>query len=497
MSFCETVGSLAPAAVTKMASTGEKHRTGPSEEPEAKKPRPADAGDSVLESAANYEGVFDGCLGFGLKSALIVVDFTKAYTTPGSKWYCPGKHFGVVDAIAESKPVLDIARRKGVPIFYTTVYFEHATDGGIFTQKIPLLRTWTKDNVLCDIDDSIRPKTTDGFIVKHYPSAFHGTNLASSLWAIGVDTCIVIGCSTSGCIRATVLEGMQLGFRCIVPRECVGDRTESIHNSNLFDMHAKNGDVVAKQVVMDHLNAMSDVDRHVEAEDKELGIGKGTFVAEQPAVVTTADNKANYKGLFDGGLGFGQKSALIVVDFMKAYTSPESKLYCPGAGFGVVDAVAESKPLLDLARRKRMPIFYTKVQYEHETDGGVFTQKIPLLRTLTPDNPLVGIDESIKPQRSDVLIIKQYPSAFFGTNLACNLRAAGVDTCIVIGCSTSGCIRATVLDGMQQGFRCIVPRECVGDRIESIHESNLFDMNAKNGDVVAKQVVLDYIATLP
>ena len=197
-------------------------------------------------------------------------------------------------------------------------------------------------------------------------------------------------------------------------------------------------------------------------------------------------NKENYQGVFDGSLGFGKKSAVIVIDFTKAYTTEGSPWFCPGKGFGVVDAVTESKPLLDLARSKSVPIFYTKVYYEHPTDGGVFTQKIPLLRTWTRDNPLCEINCSIAPQEGDSVLVKQYPSAFFGTNLACNLSALGVDTCIIIGCSTSGCIRASVLDGMQHGFRCVVPRECVGDRTENIHESNLFDMNAKNGDVVAK-----------
>merc|ERR1712048_780538 len=175
---------------------------------------------------------------------------------PGSKFYCPGKGYGVVDAVAESKPLLALAREKGVPIFYTTVYFEHPTDGGVFTQKIPLLRTWTKDNPLVQIDDSIKPKDADNVLVKQYPSAFFGTNLACNLRAINVDTCIVIGCSTSGCIRATVLDGMQQGFRCIVPRECVGDRTETIHEANLFDINAKNGDVVPKKVVTDYLNSL-------------------------------------------------------------------------------------------------------------------------------------------------------------------------------------------------------------------------------------------------
>merc|ERR1719446_1934944 len=106
---------------------------------------------------------------------------------------------------------------------------------------------------------------------------------------------------------------------------------------------------------------------------------------------------------------------------------------------------------------------------------------------MTKDNPLIQIDDTVAPQEGDSVLVKQYPSAFFGTGLASNLRALNVDTCIVIGCSTSGCIRASVLEGMQLGFRCIVPRECVGDRTESIHEANLFDMNAKNGDVVSKQ----------
>eukprot|EP01062_Namystynia_karyoxenos_P084067 TRINITY_DN9811_c0_g1_i1.p2 TRINITY_DN9811_c0_g1~~TRINITY_DN9811_c0_g1_i1.p2 ORF type:complete len:255 (+),score=108.27 TRINITY_DN9811_c0_g1_i1:62-766(+) len=207
-------------------------------------------------------------------------------------------------------------------------------------------------------------------------------------------------------------------------------------------------------------------------------------------------NQENYKGLFDGGLGFGQKSAVIVVDFTNAYTQSGSRWYCPGKGYGVVDAVAQSRDLLALARAKGVPVFYTKVFYEHPSDGGVFTQKIPLLRTWTKDNPLCEIDASIAPQSGDVVLVKQYPSAFFGTSLASNLRALNVDTCVVIGCSTSGCIRATVLEGMQHGFRCIVPRECVGDRTESVHESNLFDINAKNGDVVAKQVVMDHFAAL-
>ena len=447
----------------------------------------------------NYKGIFEGVLGFGQKAAVIVVDFTKAYTTPASHWFCGGKGFGVVDAIAESKPLIELARSKGVPIFYTKVCFEHPTDGGIFTQKIPLLRTWTKDNPLVEIDANVAPHAGDSVLVKQYPSAFFGTNLACNLRAINVDTCIIIGCSTSGCIRASVLDGMQHGFRCIVPRECVGDRTQSIHESNLFDMNAKNGDIVDKAIVMQVLASCgSDIQQTIEQPAKQTRVGspQTTLINNQNASHDMSSNAQNYKGIFEGVLGFGQKAAVIVVDFTKAYTTPASHWFCGGKGFGVVDAIAESKPLIELARSKGVPIFYTKVCFEHPTDGGIFTQKIPLLRTWTKDNPLVEIDANVAPHAGDSVLVKQYPSAFFGTNLACNLRAINVDTCIIIGCSTSGCIRASVLDGMQHGFRCIVPRECVGDRTQSIHESNLFDMNAKNGDVVDKAVVMDYVSSL-
>ena len=357
--------------------------------------------------------------------------------------------------------------------------YEHPSEGGIYVKKVPLLRTWTKDNPLTEFHEEIAPQATDSIIVKQYPSAFFGTNLAGNLRAIGVDTCIIIGCPTSGCIRASVLDGMQNGFRCIVPRECVGDRMESAHKSNLFDMNAKNGDVVTTNVVMDYLNGMDGAQ-----------VGSSSKIPRQE--LSTSNKSIEGEGVSET-VGFGKRAAMIVIDFSYAYTSSGSPFLCDGKGFGVVDAVAESKGLIELARQKGVPIFYTKVFFEHPTDGGVFTQKIPLLRTWTKDNPLTEIHADIAPQATDSIIVKQYPSAFFGTNLASNLRAIGVDTCIIIGCSTSGCIRASVLDGMQHGFRCIIPRECVGDRTASVHESNLFDMNAKFGDVVPKAVVMDYL----
>ncbi|CAK9067509.1 Maleamate amidohydrolase (Nicotinate degradation protein F) [Durusdinium trenchii] len=445
----------------------------------------------MTSNVENYKGVLDGRLGFGQKAAVLVIDFTKAYTTPSSPFYCNGQGFGVTDAIREAKPLIELARSKGVPIIYTKMFYEHPTDGGVFAQKVPLLRTWRKDNPLVEIDDSIKPCETDIIIVKQYPSTFFGTNVACNLRAIHVDTCIIVGCSTSGCIRSSVLDGMQYGFRCIVPRECVGDRTQSIHEANLFDMNAKNGDVLSKKVVMDYLNSLgTDMSSRP---SKRLCSEQADGAGHVPCGVEALQNLENYQGVFDGKLGFGRKVALIVIDFTKAYVTPSSPFYCNGRGFGVTDAIKESKPLIELCRSKGVPIVYTQVCYGHPSDGGVFTQKIALLRTWTKENPMVEIEESIAPHQGDNVIVKQYPSAFFGTNLACNLRAIDVDTCIIIGCSTSGCIRASVLDGMQHGFRCIVPRECVGDRTQSIHESNLFDINAKFGDVVDKSTVMEHV----
>ncbi|MCL6512022.1 MAG: isochorismatase family protein [Anaerolineae bacterium] len=199
----------------------------------------------------------------------------------------------------------------------------------------------------------------------------------------------------------------------------------------------------------------------------------------------------NYKGVFDGRLGFGKKPAVLVVDFIRAYTTSGSALFAPP----VCDAVMETAELLDAARARGVLVIYTRVLYnKNGLDGGIFVQKVPVLRTLVEGEPLAEIVPELAPHPGDVILVKQYASAFFGTSLASLLTAQGVDTLILTGCSTSGCVRATAVDGMQHGFRVIVPRECVGDRRPEPHEANLFDIHSKYGDVVSKQEVLDYLA---
>ena len=156
----------------------------------------------------------------------------------------------------------------------------------------------------------------------------------------------------------------------------------------------------------------------------------------------TRDLKENYKGAFDGSLGFGNKPALILVDFVEAYFDHDSPLYA-----GVDDALACAIRIRDAARDAGIPIFYTNVVYQPGgADGGVFYRKVPALEVFVAGNPLGAWPNGLEPAADEYVISKQYPSAFFGTSLAATLTANGIDTLIITGLTTSGCIRATCID---------------------------------------------------
>jgi len=199
----------------------------------------------------------------------------------------------------------------------------------------------------------------------------------------------------------------------------------------------------------------------------------------------------NYQGVWDSRLGFGKKSAIIVIDLLQGYTTEGSPLYAPG----VVDCVKEMPELLDLAREKGVPIIHTRVLYTapNYEDGGVWIKKAPVLRDLVAGNPYAEFCDAVVPKAGEPVIVKQYASAFFGTSLVATLNGLDVDTLIITGCTTSGCIRATAVDAVQHGFRPICVRECIGDRHEGPHEANLFDINAKYGDVISKQETMEYL----
>ncbi|MBC3478021.1 isochorismatase family protein [Pseudomonas taiwanensis] len=202
-----------------------------------------------------------------------------------------------------------------------------------------------------------------------------------------------------------------------------------------------------------------------------------------------ASASENYAGVWDNRVGFGKKAALVVIDFVKAYTLEGAPLFAAG----VAPAVEQTKGLLESARRNDITVIHTTVNYNTSTffDGGVWVKKAPVLKCLV-QKPFSEVCEGVEPLETETVISKQYASAFFGTSLASMLTAAGIDTIVLAGCSTSGCIRATAVDGVQNGFRVIVPRECVGDRHEGPHEANLFDINSKYGDVVSRQSVIEY-----
>lgn len=208
--------------------------------------------------------------------------------------------------------------------------------------------------------------------------------------------------------------------------------------------------------------------------------------------MSAEDVESNYAGVFEGRIGFGQRPALILIDFVEAYFVKGSPLYA-----GVEPALEAALRLRDAARAAGVPVIYTNVEYHPSlADGGVFTRKIAALGCFARGNPLGGWPKGLEPGDDELVITKQYASAFFGTSLASTLAANGHDSLVITGVTTSGCIRASCVDACQHGFIPIIPQEAVGDRHEAVHRANLFDMNAKYGDVVGIAEVLDHFARL-
>jgi maleamate amidohydrolase len=196
---------------------------------------------------------------------------------------------------------------------------------------------------------------------------------------------------------------------------------------------------------------------------------------------------------FHGRAGFGRRPALVVVDMTVGFTDPSSPLHCDLEA--VVEAIGR---LLTAARDAELPVVYTTVAYG-EADrrtAAAFIDKVPALLTLEAGSRWTEIDARLAPRPDEPVITKLFASAFFGTPLASLLASAGCDGVIVTGASTSGCIRATAVDALQHGYRVTVPREAVGDRNPAAHEANLYDVDAKYGDVVPLEEALDRLRVL-
>ena len=204
------------------------------------------------------------------------------------------------------------------------------------------------------------------------------------------------------------------------------------------------------------------------------------------------DLERSYAADFRGHLEFGSAPALIVVDAVEAYVDPASPLYA-----GVEAAVGVIARLLEGARAAAIPVIYTVVSYRPDgADGGLFWKKLPALRAFMQGSPYARIPDAIAPRADELVLTKHYASAFFGTTLASDLAARRVDTLVITGFSTSGCVRATALDALQHGYAPFVVKDACGDRHPAPHESNLFDLQAKYAEVVDAVHVLRAVAAL-
>ncbi|HEY1364724.1 MAG TPA: isochorismatase family protein [Xanthobacteraceae bacterium] len=189
-------------------------------------------------------------------------------------------------------------------------------------------------------------------------------------------------------------------------------------------------------------------------------------------------------------IGFGERPALLVIDMLKAFTNPQMML-----GANLDREIEAIKPLLAVAHERKIPVIFSTVIYNDADlkDAGIWALKQKGVATLKGGTEGVEVDSRLDFRRTDSLLVKKYASCFFGTDLISRLLSARVDTLIIVGCTTSGCVRATAVDAVQTGLRPMVVREAVGDRSAAAHEQSLFDLDAKYADVVSLEETLHYL----
>ena len=187
----------------------------------------------------------------------------------------------------------------------------------------------------------------------------------------------------------------------------------------------------------------------------------------------------------------GKKPALVIIDMINGFTSSA----CP-LGTDCPEVVAANKTLLHAFREQKLPVFFTTVVYHNDQQATVFREHINALNCLTPESNWVKVDPELTPIAGEPLIEKQWASGFFGTDLKERLVAAGADSIVVTGLTTSGCVRATVVDGLQHNYPTIVALEAVGDRNQDAHKANLHDMHAKYAEVMNVSAILEHIKAL-
>src|SRR5438132_10252719 len=196
---------------------------------------------------------------------------------------------------------------------------------------------------------------------------------------------------------------------------------------------------------------------------------------------------------FAARVGFGARPALLVIDIIRAFTDLRSPL-----ASNLDDQVAAIRTLLAAARERDMPVIFSTVAYDADLqEAGIWIRKIPSNSWLVEGSEWVALDARLDRQPREMLLVKKYASCFFGTDLAARLVSRQVDTLLITGCTTSGCVRATAVDACSLGLHTIVVQEAVGDRADLPHIANLFDIDANYGDVVQTDEALGYLQALP
>lgn len=193
---------------------------------------------------------------------------------------------------------------------------------------------------------------------------------------------------------------------------------------------------------------------------------------------------------FGQRIGFGVRPSLLVIDFICGFTDPEMPL-----GASLDTEIEATLELLEVARSTGVPVFFSVVSYDDETmaDAGIWALKQKGVATLRTGSRAVEVDPRLGRRASETILVKRYASCFYGTDLIPQLLTRGVDTLVIAGCTTSGCVRATAVDACQTGFRPMVVREAVGDRSRAAHLQSLFDLDAKYADVVTLRETVDYL----
>lgn len=183
--------------------------------------------------------------------------------------------------------------------------------------------------------------------------------------------------------------------------------------------------------------------------------------------------------------GIGSSPALVVVDMCRGFIDPSSPL-----GFECEEVIKANIKLVQKFRAQKLPVIFTTTIYRDISEASVFRSKIPALNILEPESDAVSFIDELAPSLDEMIIEKKFASAFFDTNLAAYLQNLNIDSVIISGVTTSGCVRATALDAMQNNFLTTVAEDCVGDRDQDAHQANLFDLKAKYADVLPLNNIL-------